>query len=437
MMTDCDDCATATLIQGELFNKQQKKYQKTNNTGCLENINYYKLINEPLREGFAVMSSSLAPSMASSAFAPSKEMSSNYYANLIAPNLVAPGLVGSLSKPATIFSSATAKAFATSPLAYSSKPATTTTTTATTATTTATTTPTSAMVPTSAKAVATSLAYSSKPATAIDIPTSYLGSDVAQSYLAQLKTLDTQFNSLVEQYNTAQASFNSTTSTYISNDQMKSPYLGTNITLNNNKSYYITKKGVAKMFDSSTTLKNTMGNNGCPAEPKSINASTLPRQISTGTAMISKQSCGNEGQNVYVSNIVENPTASYIGCYKDSTASPAMTPVNNNARIYNYETCMQSALDSGSTLFGLQNTNSTTGLSKCMVSTNLSTAKKYGVATSNCPTGKDNNIYGATNINAVYKTPDTIYVDTFVDKPETIFRFTKFQPQYSKSTMFY
>ena len=362
MMTDCEDCGTATLNQGEMFNRKQKKYKKTNNTGCLENINYYQLIN---REGFAVKSSALASTMASSS-------------------------VASSSVPSSSVPSSKAKSSSSSSIPAS--------------------------MSTSEKA--SSFAYSSKPASATATSISPLGSDVTQSYLAQLQTLDTQFNSLVEQYNTAQASFNSTTNTYISNERTKNPYLGTNITLNTNNSYYITGKGIAKMFDSSTTLAGTMGNNGCPAASKTINSSALPSQVSSGTAMVSGQSCGNEGQNVYVSSVVANPTASYIGCYQDSTASPAMTPVNDNAQIYNYQTCMQSALDSGSTYFGLQNADSTTGLSECMVSTNTSTAEQYGKATSNCPTGTDNNIYGATNINAVYKTPEAIYVDTFVDKPD-------------------
>jgi hypothetical protein len=365
MMTDCECCGTATLNQGELFNRKQKKYKKTNNTGCLEKMNYYKLINEPLREGFAVKSSALASTMASSSAIAKKT---------------------SISSSSIPLSSTRASASA------------------------------SAKVSTSAKA--TGFAYSSKPASASANSISLLGSDVAQSYLAQLQILDTQFNSLVEQYNTAQASFNSTTDTYISNEKTKNPYLGTNITLNTNNSYYITGKGVAKMYDTSTTSADTMGNNGCPATSKSINASALPSQVSSGTAMVSGQSCGNEGQNVYVSSVVANPTASYIGCYQDSTSAPAMTPINDNAQIYNYQTCMQSALDNGSTYFGLQNADSTTGVSECMVSTNISTAEQYGKATSNCPTGTDNNIYGGTNINAVYKTPEAIYVDTFVDNPD-------------------
>jgi hypothetical protein len=37
------------------------------------------------------------------------------------------------------------------------------------------------------------------------------------------------------------------------------------------------------------------------------------------------QSLGNEGNNVFVNNIIVNPNTSYVGCYQDNTSSPLMT----------------------------------------------------------------------------------------------------------------
>jgi len=361
--SDCESCDTATLNHGSEFNEQQKKYKKKANTGCLENINYYKLINEPLREGFTVASSSSIPSSMASSSAVSSVKSA----------------VASASPDTSGISSAKVSA--------------------------------------SAKASSSSFPYSTMPASSTTNSPSLLGSNVARSYLGELQVLDTQFNSLVEQYNTTKNSLITTTQSYISKASAKNPYLGTNITTNNGKSYYITEKGVAKMYDSTSSLDETMNNHGCPGSSKALNITELPSDISSGTAMVSGQSCGNEGKNVYVSSVVSKPTTTYVGCYTDSASNPAMTAVNNGAQIYNYNTCMQAAIDKGSSYFALQNADSTNGTATCMISSDIGTAQQYGVASSNCPTGSDNYVYGGTNINAVYKTPDAVYVDTFIDNP--------------------
>jgi hypothetical protein len=46
--------------------------------------------------------------------------------------------------------------------------------------------------------------------------------------------------------------------------------------------------------------------------------------------MVSGQSCGNEGQNIYVSKIVDQATAKYIGCYADNNPSKTMTYIGDD-----------------------------------------------------------------------------------------------------------
>jgi hypothetical protein len=101
---------------------------------------------------------------------------------------------------------------------------------------------------------------------------------------------------------------------------------------------YVTNKGVFKSYDDSDVYNSTIGKNGCPSRNNQINNVRLDNYSSSlkeGTNMIKGQSCGNEGQNIYTSRLVNNVQSTYIGCYNDRTSPviikvvPKMTSSNN------------------------------------------------------------------------------------------------------------
>lgn len=246
-------------------------------------------------------------------------------------------------------------------------------------------------------------------------------SPVSQEIMSQLLELDklqTQYNSLLEQYNTANNSSVEKVKTTL-NNITSNPYANKNVTLSNGKTYYVTNKGTSKLYDSNATYSSTNGKNGCPSGSTSLNLSSLSNITVSGSNMVSGQSCGNEGSNVFVNKTLNTPTSTYLGCYNDSTTSPTMTAVNNGSQIYNYDTCQDAAVNSGSAYFGLQGLDPLTNLSSCYISNDLSTAKKYGQAKTMCNTDSDGNVYGNTLVNAIYKSPtdNATYIGVYKDTP--------------------
>ncbi len=244
---------------------------------------------------------------------------------------------------------------------------------------------------------------------------------VSQEILSQLSELDklqTQYDSLIEKYNTVNNSSADKIKTKLTNIT-NNPYANKNVTLSDGKTYYVTSKGTSKLYDSSATYNATNGQNNCPSGSTSLNLRSLSDVTTSGSNMVSGQSCGNEGSSVFVNKTLNTPTSEYIGCYNDSTTSPSMTSVNNGSKIYNYASCQEAAVNSGSSYFGLQGLDSTTNLSSCYISNDLATAQKYKVAKTMCNTDSNGYVYGNTLVNAIYKSPNgtATYVNTYKDSP--------------------
>uniref|UniRef100_A0A6C0LGL3 Uncharacterized protein n=1 Tax=viral metagenome TaxID=1070528 RepID=A0A6C0LGL3_9ZZZZ len=126
----------------------------------------------------------------------------------------------------------------------------------------------------------------------------------------------------------------------------------------------------------------------------------------------------SRGKNVYVNSVISNPTAMYLGPYKESSS---MTTLDNGARKYNYSSCMQAALTSNNSIFGLENLNAATQLAQCNVSSNADSARKNGLATNGCSSGSDGKQYGQfqSNTTAIYNTADSTYKGCFYNSSTT------------------
>jgi hypothetical protein len=159
---------------------------------------------------------------------------------------------------------------------------------------------------------------------------------LSSSQQQQIDNLKQEFQNVLGNYQNLLNEVNETTTAYFQRTTSNNPYLGQNIQFNDGSIYYVTNKGVAKPYNNVDIFNSTSGLNGCPANYTSVNidlsgsyslGSMLPTTpaLVVGTPMQSGQQCGYEGQNVYVNQIVTNPTTTYKGCYQDNTSAPLMT----------------------------------------------------------------------------------------------------------------
>ena len=157
----------------------------------------------------------------------------------------------------------------------------------------------------------------------------------------ELNRLKAQFDTLTQEYNDLETFLKGNMNQILGRYSAKNPYNGKNLKISNNQmTGYVTQRGDFKWYGNSDILLNTAGKNGCPVatdlETVDINNyadfNTTGKTLNTspsllvGSSMISGQSCGYEGQNVYVSSLVpKNIETTYKGCYADNSDSQSMT----------------------------------------------------------------------------------------------------------------
>ena len=194
-----------------------------------------------------------------------------------------------------------------------------------------------------------------------------------------ISNLKSHYQTTLTEYEKLVAKINGSSTSYLDRINPNNPYLGKVIQLQGGYLFYVTNQGVAKYMAWPDVYNAVSGKNGFPPQgqftPVSLPWSdsyytpgatipTTPPLIS-GTPVTIGQSVGNEGKNVFVNQMIANPTASYQGCYADNSTSPLMTLIDAS---YNYQQCQQSAVTGGYKYFSLQNTNSTSSTGSCYVS---------------------------------------------------------------------
>lgn len=152
-------------------------------------------------------------------------------------------------------------------------------------------------------------------------------------------TVQDKYNTTLKHYDTLLGSVSTSTQNYFDRVSPSNPYLNKYVAWTdpsaNKAIMYVTNQGIAKPITDSETLKSLMSNNGCPDKTAMMTislpwhnsyateGSTIPTNppLVVGNAMVASQSCGNEGANVYVDRLVTDSTASYVGCYADTSPS--------------------------------------------------------------------------------------------------------------------
>lgn len=164
-----------------------------------------------------------------------------------------------------------------------------------------------------------------------------------QKDLDELKKLQSQYNSLIQQYTAIQTKIGDSSLNTINRLASNNPYLNKTIGFTTGHICYVTNQGVVKWIPSMEIWDSV----NAPREVISVNIpwdesyNTPGTQIPTNPPLISGnnvqkgQSLGNEGSNIYASKLINDPTSSYVGCYNDKPPStnvnvvPVMNSSNN------------------------------------------------------------------------------------------------------------
>lgn len=233
---------------------------------------------------------------------------------------------------------------------------------------------------------------------------------------SNIDELEKQFATLSQEYNTlldeaTKNSLNALSRVNPTSDK----YVNKFVSFNNAKGY-VTNKGIFKWIESDSILDSLSGKNGCPNKKDivKINADatgynipgTEMNNLLVGTPINEGQTCGNEGSNVFVSSVLNNPITTYKGCFNDDTS---LTHLDGP---YSFEQCKSNAIYGGYKYFGLQSVDPIASNGKCVLTNDYSTASNTGTSykvTKNVVLWSSQT-NGSTGINAVLSLQATLNV---------------------------
>ena len=146
-----------------------------------------------------------------------------------------------------------------------------------------------------------------------------------------LSNLKNDYQNTLKLYQRLMGKINGNVTNYIDRVNPNNPYLGKVIQLQGGELFYVTKQGVAKYISQPDFFNKISGKNGFPPtgqftqlsiqwdDSYSSPGAIIPTnpQLITGTPLEIGQSVGNEGLNVFVNSIVNNPQNKYLGCYNN------------------------------------------------------------------------------------------------------------------------
>jgi len=202
--------------------------------------------------------------------------------------------------------------------------------------------------------------------------------------------LQQEYQIALQLYQELKNNIQGTVQNYVQRVESSNPYLGKNVTFTDGTVAYVTNQGILKQYPSQQIYQTNAGVNGCPPASNAVQltipwstqyveGTTVPTNppLIVGSPMISGQSCGFEGTNVFVNTLVNNPASTYVGCYNNYASGSSSNPAMTTAGQMTYTQCQAYAAASGNTYFGMQAVNDS-GIGNCMVGTDVSTVEQYG-----------------------------------------------------------
>ena len=150
-----------------------------------------------------------------------------------------------------------------------------------------------------------------------------------------IDNLRQEYQNTLNQYEDLAAKLSGDTSGYINRVSSNNPYLNKIVSFTTGEVCYVTNQGVVKLIPSTNIWKSLNISQTVQVQlniPWDETYSTPGTQIPTnpslvsGTNVVSGQSFGNEGSNVFVNQLLPQGTpASYMGCYAASPNNDNMT----------------------------------------------------------------------------------------------------------------
>ena len=211
------------------------------------------------------------------------------------------------------------------------------------------------------------------------------------SQKSSIANLKDQYQNTLREYADAQDQVMGTSSDYFERVNSANPYLNKTIQFSTGHIAYVTNQGVVKYIPSMEIWNSV----NAPKDYMQVNVpwddswnNNVGAQIPTtppliaGTFMALGQSLGNEGENVFVSNVYTDPKANYVGCYTGNAGGTAAMPaVLGVFGDITYEKCKQAAANNGYKYFAMTNVDYAKSTGACVGSNDKATATSLGIST--------------------------------------------------------
>ena len=156
-----------------------------------------------------------------------------------------------------------------------------------------------------------------------------------------IDNLRQQYADTLKEYENLQANLSGSTTGYLDRVSPNNPYLGRTIRFTTGHICYVTQQGVVKyipspdIWQSVNAPKNVIEVNIPWDSSYDTPGTTIPTTppLVSGTYMEAGQSLGNEGSNVFVDTLIDNPSQKFMGCYNDKPPSRdvVFTPTMNSS----------------------------------------------------------------------------------------------------------
>lgn len=205
------------------------------------------------------------------------------------------------------------------------------------------------------------------------------------SYSDQEQTIDqlrSEYKKAVEEYQIALERVSGNLTSYIERVSASNPYSNKTVQFSTGEIGYVNSQGIFKFVPSqkvwdSVKIPTSSVNLNIPwADAYNVPGAQIPTNppLIVGTNMIYGQSVGNEGYNVFVNRLIDNPSFETVGCYNNITDTKSPVAMTNIGSM-TYDECKAMAVNTSNQYFSLNDVGND-GKGSCMVSNNAPT--QYG-----------------------------------------------------------
>jgi hypothetical protein len=176
-------------------------------------------------------------------------------------------------------------------------------------------------------------------------------SDTSANQQQDINVLRELYKITLHQYKKLTEQIKSNITGYVDRTNLNNPYLNNTVSFTTGEVAYVTNQGVVKLIPSTQIWQTLSISQTVQTQlnvPWSSNYNTPGTQIPTnpplvsGTPIVSGQSLGNEGTNVFVNQLLQSDaSSSYMGCYASSSNNDNMSfiggspPPLNSVQIQN------------------------------------------------------------------------------------------------------